>query len=149
MSNETFFSHLGMEEEWDTMMEKYKLRDWRYPQQMRQNKISDSEEVLEEVTSEVEDMERPPYTYSELAAMAIRNSPETRCTVQEVCHFVEAHFPYYRNLDIKLASATFATVLSSKSDFVKTANYVMAEKGNRRHYYSFRPVGREKKKKTV
>ena len=116
---------------------------------MRQNKISDSEEGLEEATSEVDDMERPPYSYSELAAMAIRNSPEMRCTVQEICHFVEDHFPYYRNWDIKLASATFATVLSTKSDFVKTANYVMAEKGHRRHYYSFRPLGREKKKRTV
>ena len=111
---------------------------------MRQNKRGGNVEGQEEETSEVDDMERPPYSYSELAAMAIRNSPEMRCTVQEICHFVEDRFPYYRNWDIKAAKANFASVLYQKSDFVRTTDYVRGKDGLRRHYYSFRPIARKK-----
>ena len=127
-------------------MEKYKLRDWRYPQQMRQNNRSDSVDdgQEQEATSAPEDMERPPYTYSELAAMAIRNSPDQRCTIQDICHFVEVHFPYYRDWDINAVKKNFSSVLYTKSDFVKTTYFERGEDGHRRHYYSFRPLGKQK-----
>ena len=137
-----------MEDEWNAMMEKYKLRDWRYPQQMRTDERSASVESVDdqeqEAAAALEDMGRPPYTYSELAAMAIRNSPEQRCTVQDICHFVEIHFPYYRGWNIKAAKASFASVLYARSDFVKTTDFERREDGHRRHYYSFRPSGKKK-----
>lgn len=40
---------------------------------------------------------KPPYSYIALIAMALDNSPQRKCTLREICDFIEARFPYYRN----------------------------------------------------
>ena len=136
-----------MEEEWNAMMEKYKLRDWRYPQQLRQNNtrhshVGDQDQYQDqdqEAAAAMEDLEKPPYTNAEIVAMAIRNSPQMRCTVQDICTFVEANFPYYRNA----AKRKFTSVVyNNSSDFVKTTDYEVGEDGKNRYYYSLSPLGR-------
>ena len=142
MSDEMFNSHLEMEKEWNSKMDEYTLRDWRHWQSKRQNKRSENvDDQDQEKPLAAEDIRRPPHTNSELVAMAIRNSPQMRCTVQEICHFVEVQFPYYRDWDLRPATRrSVISVLCTKRDFLKTTDYEIGKNGRRRYYYSFRPV---------
>ena len=75
MPDESFRCHLGMEEEWDSMMEKYKLRDWRRSPRTREDSAGAGVESQEhEAAATLEDMQRPPHTNAELATMAIMSS---------------------------------------------------------------------------
>ncbi|XP_055838388.1 fork head domain transcription factor slp1-like [Episyrphus balteatus] len=40
--------------------------------------------------------QRPPYTYSALIVMAIRNSPKRFLTLNEICTWIADNFPYYQ-----------------------------------------------------
>ncbi|XP_055918716.1 forkhead box protein fkh-2-like [Eupeodes corollae] len=40
--------------------------------------------------------QRPPYTYSALIVMAIRNSPKRLLTLNEICTWIADNFPYYQ-----------------------------------------------------
>lgn len=136
-------------------MEKYKLGDWRYPPQIRQNKRAASEDGLykcslygqeQEETSAQEDLEQPPYTYSELATMAIKNSPEMRCTAHEIAHFILNHYPYYREREKKwerekkrlsgIVSSIRSTLSVRKGDFFKTKYYKIGGSGRRNYYFT-------------
>ena len=135
-----------MEEEWNSVMEKYKLRDWRYS---REDSRGASEDIQEhEAAVTIEDMQRPPYSNAELAAMAIMNSQDMRCTIHEICNFMDSHFPYFRKvlkLDKKALKVSIHGVMyNNKSDFIKTADFERADSGHCRYYYTLSPKGRRK-----
>ena len=84
-----------------------------------------------------------PYSYNELIGMALRNSPEMRCTAQEVCQFVINNFPEYGESESKTRlEDSIRTNLSIMPHFVTSGfEYKFGENGvNRQPYYTFRPV---------
>ena len=77
---------------------------------------------------------------AELIGMALRNSPEMRCTAQEICQFIVNKFPYYRKGKAKTwLENSIRTNLSFRcSNFVRDEEN--EENGNRQHCYTFRSV---------
>lgn len=53
------------------------------------------------VQEEGNSIDKPPYSYVALIAMAIDASPEKRMTLSQIYKFIEAKFPYYRSADPK------------------------------------------------
>lgn len=83
------------------------------------------------------------YYHNELIGMALRNSPEMKCTAQEVIQFVKNNFPRHRGGESKTRlENSIRTNLSIMPHFVSAGlEYKFGENCvNRQHYYTFRPV---------
>ena len=143
MSNETFKRHLQLEVEWEGVMHKYALRDWRFPPQRRQRNDVDQDGDGQHQ----EDIEKPPYLDDDLIAMALIGSPKVWCTARQIFQFVAENFPYYRKGEARMRMENaIRSILSKGSKFVKT-NVVQVDfrigedspSHRQRHYYAFRP----------
>ena len=88
-------------------------------------------------------MDQIDYSHNELIGMALRNSPEMRCTIQEICQFVSENFPEYQKGESKTTlENSIRTNLSNMPHFVSAGfEYKFGENGiNRQRCYTFRPV---------
>ena len=147
MSDETFKRHLQLEVEWEAVIHKFALRDWRFPPQRRQRNDKDQGGDGEDR----EDIEKPPYLDDDLIAMALIGSPKIWCTAREILHFIAENFPYYRKGEAReRIENSIRSILSKGSKFVKTnvvqvdynEDFRIGEDGashRQRHYYAFRP----------
>ena len=105
--------------------------------------VSDSTSGEARLPAEEAYMRHQPYSYSELIGLALRNSPEMRCTAQEICQFIIEHFPRYQKGESKTKlENSIRDHLSILPHFVLAGvEYKFGENGvNRQHYYTFRPV---------
>ena len=88
------------------------------------------------------DITAGPHTYEELIGLAIRNSPEMRCTAQEICQFIIENYPGYRKSNAKLAGL-INEHLRNLPHFViaGVVEFKFGENGvHHQPYYTFRPV---------
>ena len=88
-------------------------------------------------------IKQKPYSLHEIIGMALRNSPDMRCTVQEICQFVIDNFPEYPGGESKTSlENSIRANLSNMPHFVSAGfEYKFGENGiNRQRCYAFRPV---------
>ncbi|XP_049796147.1 uncharacterized protein LOC126212787 [Schistocerca nitens] len=72
---------------------------------------------------------KPPFSYTELIAMAIEHSPHRRALLPQIHAYIASHFPYY-GPDQKGWQMAIKNRLSSSKCFVKVPQEVDKRKGN-------------------
>ncbi|XP_049770152.1 uncharacterized protein LOC126108831 [Schistocerca cancellata] len=87
------------------------------------------EQRLGDAGSAVTASTKPPFSYTELIAMAIEHSPHRRALLPQIHAYIASHFPYY-GPDQKGWQMAIKNRLSSSKCFVKVPQEVDKRKGN-------------------